>query len=141
MDDLLARMWNDLVGRLTGPLTLRLYLQPTMATLYALRDGLKDAREGRPAYLWSIFTHPGERRRLIAEGWRSIAKVFVLAVILDLLYQLLVLRWFYPGETLVVAIILAVLPYALLRGPVNRIARLWMRPDIAPRPQSTRSRP
>jgi hypothetical protein len=48
MDAELARMWTDLVGRLTGPLTLRLYLQPTMATLFALRDGLKDARTGRP---------------------------------------------------------------------------------------------
>jgi hypothetical protein len=75
MDAELARMWTDLVGRLTGPLTLRLYLQPTMATLFALRDGLKDARTGRPPYLWTVFTDPGERRHLIAEGWKAIGKI------------------------------------------------------------------
>ena len=131
MDGVLARMWTDLIGRLTGPLTLRLYLQPAMATIYAVRDGLKDAREGRPAYLWSVFTHPDERRRLIAEGWKSIGKIFVLAVALEFAYQLIVLRWIYPGETVSVAVILAVLPYALLRGLVNRIARPWMRRRVA----------
>ena len=141
MGDALARMWADLIGRLTGPLTLRIYLQPTMATLYAVRDGLKDAREGRSPYMWTVFTHPEDRRWLIAEGWKSIGKIFVLAVILDLVYQLIVFRWIYPFETLNVAIILAVVPYALLRGLVNRIARPWMRHDITPPPQSSRSRP
>ena len=42
MDDQLARIFTDLVGRLTGPLTLRLYLQPGMATLFAIRDGVKE---------------------------------------------------------------------------------------------------
>jgi hypothetical protein len=141
MHDLLLRQWTDLVGRLTGPLTLRIYLQPAMATLYAVRDGLRDAREGRPPYMWTAFTHPEERRWLLAEGWKSIGKVFVLAVILDLVYQVIVFRWFYPFETLVVALVLAVLPYAVLRGLVNRIARLWMRHDIASPSQPTRSRP
>jgi hypothetical protein len=31
MDDTLTRFWNDLVGRLTGPMTFRLILQPVMA--------------------------------------------------------------------------------------------------------------
>ncbi len=126
----MSRLWTDLIGRLTGPLTLRVYLQPTMAMLYAVRDGLKDAREGRPPYLWSIFTHPEERRRLIADGWKSIGKIFVLAVVLDVVYQLIVFRRIHPFETIEVALILAVLPYALLRGLVTRIARLWMHHDV-----------
>jgi hypothetical protein len=47
-DDLLTRFWTDLVGRLTGPMTFRLILQPLMAILIAVRDGVKDAREDRP---------------------------------------------------------------------------------------------
>ena len=130
MGDVLTRFWMDLIARVSGPLTLRLYLQPTMAMFYAVRDGLKDAREGRPPYLWSIFTHPEERRRLIADGWKSIGKVFALAVILDVVYQLIVFgRWLYPVESIDVALILAVLPYGLLRGLVNRIARLWIHHD------------
>lgn len=126
MDDVLTRMLADLMGRLTGPLTLRLYLQPTMAMLFALTDGLKDARNGRPVYMWTVFSDSEERRRLIEEGWKHIGKIFVLAVILDLIYQVIVFRWIYPFETLGVAVILAVAPYALLRGPINRIARFWI---------------
>ncbi len=33
----------------------------------------------------------------------------------------------YPGETFVVAVVLAVIPYTIVRGPANRIARLWIR--------------
>jgi len=128
MDDVLTRIWNDLFGRLTGPLTLRLYLQPAMAMLFALRDGVKDARAGRPAYLWTVFSHPEERRRLLAEEWKAIGKVFILAIILDVIYQLIVFRRAYPVEALDVAVILAIIPYALLRGPVNRLARRWIRP-------------
>jgi hypothetical protein len=54
----LTRIWTDLVGRLSGPLTLRLFLQPVMASLFALRDGVRDAPAGRPPYLWTIFSEP-----------------------------------------------------------------------------------
>ena len=47
MEDTLERIWEHLIGRFTGPLTFRLILQPTMATLFAVRDGLRDARTGR----------------------------------------------------------------------------------------------
>jgi len=127
MDDQLARIFTDLVGRLTGPLTLRLYLQPGMATLFAIRDGVKDAKARRPPFLWTVFASREDRRALIRDGWKSIGQVFVFAIVLDLIYQFRVFRWIYPAETLDVALILSVLPYALLRGPVNRIARSWMR--------------
>jgi hypothetical protein len=50
---------------------------------------------------------------------------------MDAIYQFLVLRWFYPGEALVTAFVLAVLPYLLIRGPAARIARHWNRRDAA----------
>lgn len=140
MDDQLARIFTDLVGRLTGPLTLRLYLQPGMATLFAIRDGLKDAKARRPPFFWTVFTSREDRPSLLRDGWKSIGQVFVLAIILDLIYQFRVFRWVYPVETLDVAVILAVLPYALLRGPVNRIARLWMHDDRTSSAKSSRSR-
>jgi hypothetical protein len=48
--------------------------------------------------------------------------VFVLALVLDVVYQVLVLHWVYPGELLVVATLLALVPYLIVRGPANRIA-------------------
>jgi hypothetical protein len=125
MDDLLARIWNDLVARVSGPMTFRLYLQPGMAIFFAIRDGLKDAREGKPYYFYSLFTDPVHRGEHLREGFNAVARVFVLAIIMDLIYQLIVIRWFYPGEALIVAFILAFIPYLLLRGPVNRIARRY----------------
>ena len=131
MEELIARGWEGLMARVGGPMTFRLILQPTMAALLALRAGLKDAREGRPPYLWTVLTDPQQRVGLLREGWKSIARVFFLAVVMDVIYQWIMQHWIYPLETLVVAIVLAVVPYLLIRGPVNRIARRWRRaPEV-----------
>src|SRR5712671_6520718 len=106
-------------------MSFRLILQPLMAAFFAIRSGLEDARTGRPAYLWAIVTDSTHRRNLLSEGWRATAKVFAMAVVIDAVYQLVQLRWFYPGEALIVAIVLALVPYLLIRGPVGRIARGW----------------
>ena len=122
MDDLLARIWENLGGRIGGPLSFRLILQPVVATVLAIRAGLQDAKTGRPAYLWTIVTDADSRRGLLREGWKAVAKVFVLAVIIDAVYQVIVVRWIYPFESLLVAFLLACVPYLVVRSPVNRIA-------------------
>ena len=111
MEELFTRVWNDLVGRVTGPMTFRLVLQPAMAILFAVRDGLKDAREGRPPYFFSVFTDPSHRRYLLGEGFKAVARVLGFAVLMDAVYQFKVFRWVYPGEALLVALILAFVPY------------------------------
>jgi hypothetical protein len=123
MEDLISWVWNHLVGRVDGPLKFRLVLQPCVATVFAIRAGLEDAREGRAPYFWAIFTEPERRGELLREGWQAVMKVFVLATLMDLIYQYLVLGWLYPVAALFVAFILAFVPYLLIRGPVNRIAR------------------
>ena len=52
-----------------------------------------------------------------------------MAVIMDLVYEGVVGRWFYPLETLIVAVVLAIVPYLVVRGPVNRIARATVKID------------
>ena len=42
---------------------------------------------------------------------------------MDVVYQFIVLKTFYPGEAVIVAVALALVPYVLLRGPIARIAR------------------
>jgi hypothetical protein len=132
MEELFTRFWNDLTGRIGGPMSFRFFLQPAMAMIFAIRDGLRDAREERPAYFYSLLTDPANRRSRLREGFKAVARVFVFAIIMDLFYQVIVLRWFYPGEAVIVAFVLAFLPYILLRGPVNRIARYLHRPPKAP---------
>jgi hypothetical protein len=120
-----SRLWTNLIGRIGGPLTFRLIIQPTVAAFFAIRAGLKDAQAGRVPYGWVILTDQANRRDLLREGWKDVAKVFVIAVAIDFVYQISELRWFYPEEALIVAVILALIPYLLLRGPANRIARHW----------------
>jgi hypothetical protein len=123
MDEMLTRMWGDLVGRIGGPMSFRLVLQPLVAIVLAIRAGARDAREGRPLYFWTILTNPGDRRALLESGWKAVVRVFILAVLIDGIYQVLVFRWFYPVEALVVAFLLACVPYLAIRGPVNRLLR------------------
>jgi hypothetical protein len=123
MHDILARIATNLSDRVGGPMSFRLVMQPIMAAAYAIVSGLKDARAGSPPYFWGLFTHPDERAAMLRDGWKSIGKVFVLAVALDVGYQIYVLRFVYPGEALIVAFVLAIVPYLLLRGAVTRLAR------------------
>jgi hypothetical protein len=126
MEQLWQRYVENLFARLDGPLHFRLIMQPTMAAIFAVIDGVKDAKLGKPEYVWEVATSPEHRRELLNDAWKRVGKIFILAVILDVVYQLKVTRWIYPGETLTVAILLAVVPYILLRGPVNRIV-CWRR--------------
>lgn len=127
MAELWDRIVENLFVRLDGPLHFRFILQPLMAILFAVVNGLKDARDDKPAYFWSIATNPGHRKELLQEGWKHVGKIFILAVLLDLIYQIVAYHRFYPGETLIVAFLLAIIPYLVMRGPVNRVARLFMR--------------
>jgi len=54
----LARAWANLSGRIGGPLTFRLIVQPTVAAIFAIRAGVKDFREGRVPYGWAILSDP-----------------------------------------------------------------------------------
>lgn len=47
---------SGLTRRFGGPMSFRLILQPAMATFFAIRDGIKDARLGRPP-LWRVLLH------------------------------------------------------------------------------------
>ncbi len=121
MQEMVTRVAENLVARLDGPLHFRFILQPLMAIFFAVRDGIKDAHEGRTPYFWDLFTASGRRKELLAHGWKSVGKIFILAIVLDAIYQLWFFHRYYPGESLIVAFCLAFVPYIIVRGPVNRI--------------------
>ena len=121
--DTLKRAIDELLGRASGPMHLRLIMQPLMAIFFAIRAGLRDARGGEPAFLWAYIKHPDARGRLVKSAWKDIGKVFVIAILLDTVYQIIALHQFRVVQTMLVAFVLAILPYVLVRGPVSRIAR------------------
>jgi len=124
--DMIVRGWENFLARPTGSLNLRFILQPTIASLLALRAGMKDAKEGRPAYLWSALTNSDHRWQLLHGGWKDMRTPFLVAATLDAIYQLFIHKFIYPLELLFTATLLALVPYFILRGPVNRIARRFI---------------
>lgn len=132
MKNFLAGFWEQFGDRVGGPMTFRIILQPAMAALLAVRAGLQDARQARPPYFWTLLIDPAQRIDLLREGWRAIIRVFILAVIMDVIYEVIVLRSIRPLDVLIVATLLAVVPYLLIRGPVNRVARRWRRKECPP---------
>jgi hypothetical protein len=121
--DVHDRIWKDILARPGGPMTLRFILQPTMAAIAALHDGVKDARLGRSPYFWTLLHSAAERGERLREGIISTARIVLFGLGMDAVYQYKVLDTFYPGEAALVALLLALLPYFLLRGPIARIAR------------------
>jgi hypothetical protein len=128
-DESLGRLWTDILDRPSGPMTFRFILQPTMAIIAALRDGFHDARLGRRPYIWALIhgvRDSGGRSGRLWEGIVSTARILILGVVMDIIYQWKVLDTFYPGQSAVIAILLAFIPYLLLRGPFERIAHFWV---------------
>jgi hypothetical protein len=123
IQEILTRFWDQLIAQPSGPLAFRLILQPIMATILAILDGLKDARTGRPPFLRTILSDPSQRGAYLREGLKRVSRVIIFAFVMDAIYQVMVLRRFYLGEALVTVFVLAVLPYLLIRGPIDRIAR------------------
>jgi hypothetical protein len=127
MEDVWLRFAENMVNRVSGPMKFRLILQPTVAALLAIRSGLRDARAGKPPYFWTIATDGTARAELLRDGWKSVGKVFVLALALDVVYQFIEVRFVYPGEAVIVAFLLAIVPYLILRGLVTRLASRYGR--------------
>lgn len=119
------RIWQDIANRPGGPMTFRFVLQPAMATLAALHDGIQDARIGRAPYFWTVLSNSDERGGRLREGVISVSRIILLGFAMDAIYQWRVLGTFYPGEAVIITLTLAVLPYFVLRGPIERIALWW----------------
>lgn len=123
MHDFFSQAWDMLMGRTTGPMAPRFILQPTMAVIFAIRAGLKDAREGQAPFLWSFATEPGQRAALLRQAWKNVRNVFFIALGLDVVYEVMVFKRVFPLQVVVVAVALAIVPYVIVRGIVTRIAR------------------
>jgi hypothetical protein len=103
---------------------MRLILQPLVAVILAIRAGWADARAGRAIFFWTLLRDPAQARLMLRNLWKLVGKVFIVAIVLDVVYQLIVLHWIYPLETLTVATILALVPCMVVRAIGNRIVAL-----------------
>ncbi len=124
--DVRERLLQGMIDRPSGPMTFRFVLQPAAATIMAAIDGIRDARTGSSPYLLTLLTAPADRRARLYEGLISTARIILLGLFMDVIYQLIEFRTLYPAEAAVVAVLLAFVPYLLLRGAFARIARWWL---------------
>jgi hypothetical protein len=125
VEEFLIRTWNELVGRDSGPLHFRLVLQPMVAAALAIRAGIRDARQERPAFFWAFVRRSRRPPLLFAELWKDVGRLFLIGIALDLVYQWIVFQSIRPGQSLIVATVLAILPYLLVRGLTNRTST-WL---------------
>ena len=124
LQDAAIRMIDHLMERPDGPMAFRFLIQPVMAAILAIRDGIRDGRTGAAPLLLTMILPSGQRNAAWIEGIRATSRILILAAVLDVIYQAFVYHTFYPGETVIVAVVLGFLPYVLLRGPVSRIFRM-----------------
>lgn len=139
MHDVLARGWANLLGRLDGPMHFRFVVQPLVATILGARAGLRDARAGEPPFLWAIVHEPSRRRERVTEALREVASLLIVATVLDSAYQVWVHRGVFLFELVVTVTLLAVVPYAIVRGPVARLMRPRSPGSVRAPPSSTRA--
>lgn len=123
--EVLGRIGRNIAERPGGSMAFRFILQPVMAAVAALHDGARDARLGRSPYLWTILTKRSEDAPSLRDGVIATARIILLGLVMDAIYQVVVLDTFYPAEIVIVAVLLAFIPYVLLRGPFCRLARWW----------------
>src|SRR5262249_24815663 len=78
---------------------------------------------GRSPFLRAILTQSAERIPRLNEGLNATAKILLLGIAIDVVYQFVEFDAFYPIESVLVALLLAFLPYCIIRGLVGRIWR------------------
>jgi hypothetical protein len=129
--EVLGRICQNVQERPGGPMTFRFILQPVMAAAAALTDGIRDGRAGRRRYLWTILTRSEQRGGHLRSGMVSIARIILLGLGMDTLYQAIAFDYFHPAEAVIVALLLAFIPYVVLRGPAAWAACWWFGANAA----------
>jgi hypothetical protein len=120
-----ARLSQNLFDRPGGPMLFRFFLQPTMSMIAAWRDGVRDARTGRSPFFVGALTDPAQRLVRLNEALVATARIILLGLVMDGIYQAIEFETFHPAEAVIIALVLAFVPYLLLRGLIARAARRW----------------
>jgi len=124
MGEFFADWWAMMTGGIGGSFHFVLIAQAVIAAILGIRAGRADARHGYPPYLSSIFSSDAEDRwALVREGWGEIRTLFIIVVVLDVAYEIIVLHWVYPVQALIMGVLYALIPYLILRGLTNRLSR------------------
>ncbi|HQY21260.1 MAG TPA: hypothetical protein PK294_13405 [Ignavibacteria bacterium] len=127
MEDLINSFLNNVGIRHDGPMSFRLFLQPAMSLIYAIIAGVKDAKAGNPHFLEGFILGKVDRKTALKEIWKNVGKVFILAAVMEIIFEIIEFKTVHPFEVLKIAFFLAILPYLIFRGIVDRIVSLFIK--------------
>jgi len=108
-------------------MSFRLFLQPAMSLIYAIIAGVKDAKAGNPHFLEGFILGKVDRKTALKEIWKNVGKVFILAAVMEIIFEIIEFKTVHPFEVLKIAFFLAILPYLIFRGIVDRIVSLFIK--------------
>jgi len=117
---------EELPQRFTGPGRLRFILQPMFAIVLGILGGLADVKAGNPDYLFGLLFGGRRRRELLRSGLAAIRNLVAMAIIMDIVFQLILYHSAHPGAAVVIGPILICFPYTLSRTLTTRLAG-WRR--------------
>jgi hypothetical protein len=94
--------WSNQRDRPNGSMSFRYILQASVAAIAAIHGGIRDAWAGRAPYFWTAACNPPERLERLREGLAATARIILLGFAMDMIYQHLVFKTFYPVEALLI---------------------------------------
>jgi hypothetical protein len=128
---------EGLARRLAGPGNFRFILQPLIASIAGIRDGVSDARLGLRPYGFVVLFDSNSRRQLLAAGLRRTSIPLVVGVVIDVVVQWMLFQRVLLSAAILVGMLLVGLPYIAARGLTNRILRPRYKHEAASRSAPT----
>jgi|SRR6185295_16888862 len=124
--DLFSRSFGEgLEARMTGPGKGRFVLQPVVAIALGIRDGIVDAKQGKPPYFIRVLFKSERKLYVLNTSLKSIATPLTIGIVLDMILQWVIFQAVFVVPALIAGTILVALPYSVARGLSNRVARRW----------------
>lgn len=124
--DLFPQSFGEgLAARMTGPGKGRFVIQPLLAIALGVRDGIADAKQGKPPYFIRVLFKSERKLYVLKSGLEHIAAPLTIGIVLDMVLQWVIFQAVFLLPAIIAGTILVALPYSVARGLSNRVARRW----------------
>jgi hypothetical protein len=124
MESFLDKIAEGIVARLTGAMSFRFMVQPLVAIILGIRDGIMDAKAGVPPIIVNLIFNAENRKAHLGSALKSLTKPVIVGTVLDMIAQYLIFQHVRVIPAFIVGAFVMAVPYALARGISNRIVTL-----------------
>jgi hypothetical protein len=112
---------DDLAARLTGAMSFRFILQPAVAVILGIKDGIKDAKAGAEPFVINLLIHSKNRWKDLKTAFRRLLVPIIVGIVFDAIAQYLIFKRIHPLPAVIVGTLVIGVPYSAARGLTNRI--------------------